>query len=213
MGPATSGDTKRAARMVTGAVVDGQVAAHHVDAVIAVGHGHLGLTDGPQSPGCGDRQPRRVERLELVLLGDLDWAPALASGRSERRPSMSGAGGVSVSAGTPRSVSSTRSTGVAGQATREHHEPQGARRAAYRAMQASRPRNAPANAARFWADPTPQQPGDAEPLRQLPRDAEIVLGAPAAPDDRERDRIHAPRLSRPVTARRADTCSRNGAPP
>ena len=71
--------------MVAGRViVEVQEASHQVDTVVAVRHGQLRLADRAQPPGRRERQPGRVERLELVLLGDLD--PGTRIGEWPERP-------------------------------------------------------------------------------------------------------------------------------
>ena len=105
---------------------------------------------------------------------------------------MSGAGGVSVRTGTPRSVELREQAGGdrPGHAEHDERRPGGQevveRRGAATPSRSRAPRGSPASG---------EEPADLEPVRQRPRDTQVELGAPATADDREPDRVHAPRLA------------------
>ena len=117
---------------------------------------------------------------------------APTSRQSDRRPSSSGAGGVSASTLAPAATSSRTTTGMAGQLTADDDE---FRLAAKSLVDGAHRRHAPAGGEAMRLGVGTRDHGDdLEPVWRGLGHADKELGAPAAPDDGESDRRHWSRI-------------------
>ncbi|MEJ7695554.1 MAG: hypothetical protein WKF78_02615 [Candidatus Limnocylindrales bacterium] len=155
----------------------------------------LCLADRAQPTRARDRQSSRVERLELVLLRDLD--PGASPGERFERPEAVEVGG-RWRLGQDRDVPPGEFLEQAGRGPRGNAQHDECRPAGEQLVQRRRSRDGPVTGQGCaYGRVARQEARDGEPFGQLLGDPQVEGRAPAASDDRERHGGHAVKRATP----------------